>query len=47
MSTMNRRDFVKLAGAATAVGTVGFPMVGFGAPKASVVVIGAQIMGYH
>ena len=45
MSTMNRRDFVKLAGAATAVGTVGFPMVGFGAPKASVVVIGGGYAG--
>lgn len=45
MSTMNRRDFVKLAGAATAVGTVGFPMVGFGAPKATVVVIGGGYAG--
>lgn len=45
MSTMNRRDFVKLAGAATAVGTAGFPMIGLGAPKANVVVLGGGYAG--
>jgi sulfide dehydrogenase [flavocytochrome c] flavoprotein subunit len=45
MSTINRRDFVKLAGAATALGTAGFPLFAFGAPKARVVVVGGGYAG--
>jgi sulfide dehydrogenase [flavocytochrome c] flavoprotein subunit len=45
MGTINRRDFVKLAGAATALGTIGFPMVGFGAAKARVIVVGGGYAG--
>jgi sulfide dehydrogenase [flavocytochrome c] flavoprotein subunit len=45
MSTINRRDFVKLAGAATALGTVGFPMISLGAAKARVVVVGGGYAG--
>ena len=37
---MNRRDFVKAAGAATAAGLVGFPHIAFGAAKKVVVVGG-------
>jgi sulfide dehydrogenase [flavocytochrome c] flavoprotein subunit len=45
MSSINRREFVKLAGAATALGTMGFPLIGFGAPKAKVVVVGGGYSG--
>jgi sulfide dehydrogenase [flavocytochrome c] flavoprotein subunit len=45
MSTMNRRDFVKLAGAASAVGALGFPFVSHGAAKARVVVVGGGYAG--
>jgi sulfide dehydrogenase [flavocytochrome c] flavoprotein subunit len=41
---MNRRDFVKAAGAATAVGLVGFPHLAFGAGK-TVVVVGGGTAG--
>ncbi len=37
---MNRRDFVKTAGAATAAGLVGFPHIAFGAAKKVVIVGG-------
>jgi sulfide dehydrogenase [flavocytochrome c] flavoprotein subunit len=43
--TMNRRDFVKLTGAMTALGAVGFPMVSRGAAKARVVVVGGGYSG--
>jgi sulfide dehydrogenase [flavocytochrome c] flavoprotein subunit len=45
MSTINRRDFVKLAGAATALGAAGFPLLSFGAAKARVVVVGGGYAG--
>jgi sulfide dehydrogenase [flavocytochrome c] flavoprotein subunit len=45
MSTINRRELIKLAGAVTALGAAGFPMIGFGAPKASVVVLGGGYAG--
>lgn len=45
MSTMNRREFVKLAGAVGAVGAVGFPFVSHGAANARVVVIGGGYSG--
>jgi len=45
MSTINRRDFVKLAGAAAALGTAGFPLIGLGAAKAKVVVVGGGYAG--
>jgi sulfide dehydrogenase [flavocytochrome c] flavoprotein subunit len=41
---MNRRDFVKAAGAATAVGLVGFPHIAFGEAK-KVVVVGGGTAG--
>jgi sulfide dehydrogenase [flavocytochrome c] flavoprotein subunit len=43
--TINRRDFVKVTGAATALGTLGFPMLSFGAAKAKVVVVGGGYAG--
>jgi sulfide dehydrogenase [flavocytochrome c] flavoprotein subunit len=42
---MNRREFVKLAGAVGAVGAVGFPFVSHGAANARVVVIGGGYSG--
>lgn len=41
---MNRRDFVKAAGAATAVGLVGVPHIAFGASK-KVVIVGGGTSG--
>jgi sulfide dehydrogenase [flavocytochrome c] flavoprotein subunit len=44
--TMNRRDFVKLTGAATALGTLSFPFVSHGAAKkARLVVVGGGFAG--
>jgi sulfide dehydrogenase [flavocytochrome c] flavoprotein subunit len=45
MSTINRRDFVKLTGAATALGALSFPFVSHGAAKARVVVVGGGFAG--
>jgi sulfide dehydrogenase [flavocytochrome c] flavoprotein subunit len=45
MSTLNRRDFVKLTGAAAALGTLSFPSVILGAAKAKVVVVGGGYAG--
>ncbi|WP_089728880.1 FCSD flavin-binding domain-containing protein [Candidatus Thiosymbion oneisti] len=42
---MNRRDFVKAAGAATAVGMVGVPQLALGAGKKKVVVVGGGTGG--
>jgi sulfide dehydrogenase [flavocytochrome c] flavoprotein subunit len=41
---MNRRDFVKTAGAATAVSLVGVPHLAFGAAK-KVVIVGGGTAG--
>jgi sulfide dehydrogenase [flavocytochrome c] flavoprotein subunit len=45
MSNINRRDFVKVVGGASALGLVGVPMVSHGAAKAKVVVIGGGYGG--
>jgi len=47
MSTINRRDFVKLTSAATALGALSFPFAGHGAAKAKakVVVVGGGFAG--
>ena len=43
--TINRREFVKVLGAATAVGTFGLPIVTSAAGKAKVVVVGGGYAG--
>jgi sulfide dehydrogenase [flavocytochrome c] flavoprotein subunit len=45
MSSMKRRDFVKILGGTAALGTVGFPYIARSATKAKVVVIGAGYGG--
>jgi len=45
MSTVNRRAFVKVLGAATAIGAAGFPFIGHAGGKARVVVVGGGYSG--
>ena len=43
--TINRRDFVKVLGTATAAGAVGFPFIAQAGSKAKVVVVGGGYSG--
>ncbi|MBI4753974.1 MAG: FCSD flavin-binding domain-containing protein [Betaproteobacteria bacterium] len=45
MSSMNRRDFIQFAGAASALGMMGAPAILHAAPRARVVVVGAGYGG--
>ncbi len=45
MSSIKRRDFIKILGAGTILGTVGFPQIARSGAKAKVVVIGAGYGG--
>ena len=43
--TINRRDFVKVLGTATAAGAVGFPFIVQAGSQAKVVVVGGVVIG--
>ena len=45
MSTMKRRDFIKILGGTAALGVVGFPSISRAGGKAKVVVIGGGYGG--
>jgi len=45
MNKINRRNFIKIAGAATAAGAIGFPMIAAAAGKKQVVIVGGGTAG--